>query len=80
MRLSTQLLTCCSRHLQACRTFINKNPAAAEANKAPELIALYVDQQLKKSNKETADESMEEALNDSVRHRHVQSSYREFFY
>ncbi|KAH8081415.1 Cullin-domain-containing protein [Filobasidium floriforme] len=51
---------------KACRTFINKNPAAAEANKAPELIALYVDQQLKKSNKETADESMEEALNDSM--------------
>jgi hypothetical protein len=64
--LQMWMLICFFRYFQACRAFINKNPAAADNNKSPELIALYVDQQLKKSNKESGDESMEEALNDSV--------------
>lgn len=39
---------------------------AKTGNKSPELLASYIDQLLKKSNKDTGEDSVETALNQGV--------------
>ncbi|GAA5839676.1 hypothetical protein JCM3766R1_000940 [Sporobolomyces carnicolor] len=51
---------------RACREFVNRNKACATANKSPELLAKYTDSLLKKSNKQTEDADMEQALTDTM--------------
>ncbi|CAD6958016.1 unnamed protein product [Tilletia controversa] len=49
---------------KACRSFINRNKATGTAStKSPELLARHTDALLKKSNKNAAEASLEEALN-----------------
>ncbi|KAK0527203.1 ubiquitin ligase (cullin) of SCF [Tilletia horrida] len=49
---------------KACREFINRNKATGSASsKSPELLARHTDSLLKKSNKNAAEASLEEALN-----------------
>lgn len=52
---------------QACRAFCNSNPACSSPTRSPELLATYVDQMLKKTNKESDAESLEAALSSAVR-------------
>lgn len=50
---------------KACRDFANRNKATgASTSKSPELLAKHADALLKKSNKATAENSLEEALAD----------------
>jgi cullin 1 len=56
---------------QACGNFCNRNAAATTATRSPELLASYCDMLLKKSNKDFDAESLEEALNQVVRHAKV---------
>ncbi|GAA5976152.1 hypothetical protein JCM5350_000332 [Sporobolomyces pararoseus] len=51
---------------RACREFVNRNKACSSPNKSPELLAKYTDSLLKKSNKQTEDADMEQALTDTM--------------
>lgn len=53
--------------MQACRAFCNSNPACSSPTKSPELLANYVDQLLKKTNKDLDADALEVALNQAVR-------------
>ncbi|EPQ30308.1 uncharacterized protein PFL1_02424 [Pseudozyma flocculosa PF-1] len=50
---------------KACRDFVNRNKATgASTSKSPELLAKHADALLKKSNRTTAEASLEDALSD----------------
>lgn len=50
---------------KACRDFVNRNKATGTStSKSPELLAKHTDALLKKSNKSSAESSLEEALSD----------------
>ncbi|EST06314.1 Cullin protein, neddylation domain protein [Kalmanozyma brasiliensis GHG001] len=50
---------------KACRDFVNRNKATGTStSRSPELLAKHTDALLKKSNKTTAENTLEEALND----------------
>ncbi|GAA5907173.1 cullin family protein [Sporobolomyces salmoneus] len=51
---------------RACREFVNRNKACSSPNKSPELLAKYTDSLLRKSNKQTEDSDMEQALTDTM--------------
>ena len=52
---------------QACRDFANTNAACTVPTRSPELLATYCDLLLKKSNKDSDAESLEDSLNQAVR-------------
>jgi cullin 1 len=56
-----------SEETQACREFVNRNAATGSSTtKSPELLAKHADALLRKSNKVTEDQDLEEALNQVV--------------